>query len=165
MKSYLTPKVDSILKRSNSKATTQITHVFRTKVKMFTPSFGRWILIVRTRVGIEPAAQRSAKVQPFWHLGEKKMTITAASSITRSSRGCWVTRVLYTPRLELVRHVLWRRGHTAWHCLNGCAFTPLERYDRLLFIQYTWYGVFTTVVVILIVTAVTAVLYRVLEGY
>ena len=37
IKSYFTPKVDSILKLSNYYVTTQITHVFRTKVQMFTP--------------------------------------------------------------------------------------------------------------------------------
>ena len=39
-KSYLTSKVDTILKLSNYKATTKITHVFRTKVQMSTPFFG-----------------------------------------------------------------------------------------------------------------------------
>ena len=37
IKPYLTPKVDYILKLSNYYVTTQITHVFRTKVQMFTP--------------------------------------------------------------------------------------------------------------------------------
>ena len=37
IKPYLTPKVDYILKLSNYYVTTQITHVFRTKVQMLTP--------------------------------------------------------------------------------------------------------------------------------
>ena len=40
-KSYLTPKVDSILKLNNYYVAMQIAHVFRTKVQMFaTPFFG-----------------------------------------------------------------------------------------------------------------------------
>ena len=40
IKSNLTPKVDSVLKLSNYYVTTQITHVFRTKVQVFTPCSG-----------------------------------------------------------------------------------------------------------------------------
>ena len=39
IKSYLTPKVDPVPKQSNYKTNTQMTHVFRTEVQMFTPLF------------------------------------------------------------------------------------------------------------------------------
>ena len=50
IKSYSTAKVDSILKLRNYYVTTQITHVFRTTVQVFTPLFGDKTLLFGTRV-------------------------------------------------------------------------------------------------------------------
>ena len=50
IKSYSTAKVDSILKLRNYYVTTQITHVFRTTVQVFTPLFGDKTLQFGTRV-------------------------------------------------------------------------------------------------------------------
>ena len=136
VRSYLTPKVDPILKLSNYKATTPITHVFWTKVQMLTPFLGDKTLKFGTRVlwaPTQPLTKLFFFFSPLFHRPRKKCHF--ADFLHKSTTGSTSTRLLC---LFLVRHSvalpqlqlhLWSRNAPPGDGLLGALTTAVWQSD------------------------------------